>query len=155
MIRREKVHVEVDDSTIAGGDPRAIIQPVWWLSTIYDGPGMYEHSLRQFSQSQRIVRAILLYVSEVCNGGHSQFYSNSSGIVWRDAMAGFEAISVPKGAAILAISAERLGGSPSLDRDERNEQLDAMHPDFGDVDEALYELKQRVNLDEKIMAFIQ
>ena len=84
MIRRERVHIVVDDAAIAKGDPGEVIQPVWWLSTIYDGPGMYEETLRQFSRSQRLVRALLIYRYEVNNGGHRQFYSNSAGLVWRD-----------------------------------------------------------------------
>src|SRR5262245_46614433 len=116
MIRREKVHVVVDDATIATGHPGTIIHPVWWLSTIYDGPGMYEETLRPFSRAQRLVRALLLYFFEVNNGGHKQFFSNSSGIVWRDAREGFEVIGVHRGANILAVAAQRLGGDPSLDR---------------------------------------
>ena len=112
MPRREKVHVQVDDATIAGDNPWAVIEPVWWLADIYDGAAAYEHSLQQFSQSQRFVFAVRWYIAEVNNGGHNQFYSNSTGIVWRDAVAGFEAIGAPRAATIVKISAERMGGSP-------------------------------------------
>jgi Domain of unknown function (DUF4375) len=155
MVRREEVHVQVDDTTIAGDNVGAIMHPVWWLATIYDGPVAYEESLKQFSRSQRLVFAMLWYIAEVNNGGHRQFYSNSAGIVWCDAIAGFEAIGEPKGARIVAISADRLGGSPSSDREERNEQLDSVDPDFDDLDEAFAELQKRVNLDQQIMTFIR
>src|SRR5262245_15846371 len=118
MLRREKVHFVVDDAMIANGTPGDVIHPVCWLSTIYEGPGMYEHTLKQFSRPQRIVRALLLYIYEVNNGGHKQFFSNSSGIVWRDAKEGFEVIEVRGGAQILLVAAQRLGGGPSLDRGE-------------------------------------
>jgi hypothetical protein len=155
MIRREKVHVVVDDSVIARGNPGDVIHPVWWLSTIYDGPGMYEQTLRQFSRPQRLVRALLIYFYEVDNGGHEQFYSNSAGIVWPDAMEGFNAIGVPRGAQILTIAAERLGGSPSLDRGERQEQLERYRPEFDDLDEAFAELQRKTDLNEKIMEYIR
>ena len=96
MTRREKVHFVVDDATISAGDLGSVVHPVWWLSTIYEGPGMYEETLRQFSRPQRLVRALHLYRYEVNNGGHEQFFSNSSGVVWRDAKEGFEAIGLPR-----------------------------------------------------------
>jgi len=155
MARREKVHVEVDDATIAGDDPHAVIHPVWWRADIYDGPGMYDHSLREFSRPQRHVFAVLWYIAEVNNGGHHQVYSNSTGIVWRDAMEGFEAIGVPRAAKIVAVSADRLGGSPSQDREERYDQMEAFEPDFEDLDDAFYQLQKKVNLDEQMMSFIR
>jgi len=155
MPRRETVQVVVDDAAIAADDLRVIIEPVWWLANIYDGPGLYEQSLKPFSQSQRFVFAIRWYVAEVCNGGHKQFYSNSTGIVWRDALAGFQAIDLPRGAQIVSLSAERMGGSPSLEREDRQEQLDALRPDFEDCDEALFALKKQIDIDAKMMDFIR
>jgi hypothetical protein len=155
MIPRETVHVVVDDATIASGDLGAVIQPVWWLSTIYNGPGMYEETLRQFSRPQRLVRALILYCYEVNNGGHEQFYSNSSGIVWSDAMECFDAIGLPRGARNLAIAARRLGGDPSLDRIERQEQLEQYHPDFEDLDEAFANLQEKTDIDEQVMTYVR
>ena len=116
MPRREKVHVVVNDDTIAAGDYWPVIEPVWWSADIYHGPGLYEQSLSPFTESQRFVFAVRWYFSEINNGGHRQFYSNSTGIVWQDALVGLEAIGISKAAQILQISADRLGGSPSLDR---------------------------------------
>lgn len=154
-MRREKVHIDVDDATIAGGHLGAVIEPVWWLSTVYEGPAAYELSLERFSRSQRMIRAILLYIYEVNNGGHRQFYANSSGIVWRDALAGFEAIGELTASRILTLSAERMGGDPSFDRQQRNEELASLAPDVGDLDEAFYELQERVNFNEMIMNFVR
>ena len=90
-------------------DPMAVIDPVWWRGNIYDGPEAYEGSLGSFTKAQRFVWAMLWYDAEVNNGGHDQFYGNSTGIVWRDALSGFEAIGAPEAAAILRESANRLG----------------------------------------------
>jgi hypothetical protein len=155
MLPTEKVHVVVNDNTIATGDDWAVIEPVWWLANIYDGPGAYEQSLQPFSQSQRYVFAVRWYHSEVNNGGHLQFYSNSTGIVWQDALNGLEAMGLEKAANILRISADRLGGSPSLDRQERQDQLDEHQPDFEDCDEAFYKLQERVDFEEITIDFIR
>lgn len=153
-MRYEIVHVRVDESTIAAGDPWAIIEPVWWSANIYGGPEEYELSLLQFSHPQRLVFAVFWYRSEVNNGGHRQFYYNSTGIVWKDALEAFRALEEPEFTSVLAESAARLGGSPSLDRQVRNEQLDTLAPDFNDLDERFYETESKVDLDDRIMSFI-
>ncbi|WP_052573838.1 DMP19 family protein [Haloferula sp. BvORR071] len=155
MVRRETVEVVVEDATIAAGDPAAIIHPVWWIATIYDGPVAYEKSLEAFSRPQRLVFAVRWYLKEVSNGGHWQFYSNSAGIVWSDALEGFAEFGVSRAADILRISAERMGGSPSFDRLERNEQLDRFQPSFDDVDEAFGELQEKVDIDECVIQYIR
>jgi hypothetical protein len=158
MSLRKKFQIVVDDAKIAAGvaagHPGDVIEPVWFLSDIYNGPFVYERTLEQFSQPQLLVRAMLLYLSEVNNGGHKQFFFNSSGIVWRDARDCFETIGVPRGAHILSIAADRMGGDPSLERDERQEQLAAHNPDFKDLDEALYALNKRTNLNHELMLYI-
>jgi hypothetical protein len=155
MPRRERVHVVVDDAVIAEKDHWTVIHPVWYTANIYEGPGAYEFSLQSFSQAQRMVHAVLWYMAEVNNGGHRQFYSNSTGIVWRDAMAGMEAIGLPRGARIIAISAERMGGEPSLDRADRREQMETIDPEFDDLDDAFYALEKRNNIDELISNYIR
>jgi hypothetical protein len=155
MARRETVHMQVDDGTIAAGDPNSVMQPVWWRANIYDGPVAYERSLEQFSRAQRWIFAVLWYAQEVINGGHRQFYSNSTGIVWKDALEGFQALGVSRAANIVKISAERMGGLPSLDRQERNEQLTSQQPEFTDLDEAFWELEEKAKLDDVIMRFIR
>jgi hypothetical protein len=154
-MRYETVHVCVDDSTIAAGDPWAVIEPVWWSANIYDGPDEYERSLIQFSRSQRLVFAVQWYRSEVKNGGHDQFYSNSTGIVWKDALEALRAFGASEFVSILELSAERLGGSPSLDRQERIEQLDTLAPNFNDLDDLFYDAEEKVDLDDRIIRFIR
>lgn len=152
MAKTERVHVEVNDETIAHGNSWVVIHPVWWSASIYDGPGIYDQQFSSFSDAQRHVFAIHWYVHEVENGGHKQFYSNSTGIVWPDARDGFEAIGLPRGATI---SANRLGGNPSRDRLERWDQMEQESPDFGDCDDALYSLLEKVNLEDLLMDYIR
>jgi hypothetical protein len=97
--------------------------------------------------------ALHWYRTEVDNGGHDQFYFNSMGIVWPDALTAFEAIGVPKGSEILRESAQRLGASPSRERKERQRQLDALKPDFGDLDNRFHELERRTDLDARMLEY--
>jgi hypothetical protein len=63
-----------------------VIDPLWWSVSIHDGPKKYEADLGHFSYPQRYIFAIQWYVAEVNNGGHNQFFFNSTGIVWKDAL---------------------------------------------------------------------
>lgn len=155
MAHRERVHVEINDATIASGDSWAVIHRVWWSATIYDGPAKYEHSLESFSLAQRYVFAIRWYVSEVSNGGHKQFYGNSTGIVWEDARDGFIAIGLPHAASIIKASADCIGGSPSLDHQERLDQLEHHQPDFEGCDDSLYALLKKVDLEAMLISYIR
>ena len=146
-----KQHIYIGDSEIENGYPQSIIDPLWWSVSIYDGEEKYNSDLKQFSLSQRYIFAIQWYVAEVCNGGHDQFYSNSTGIVWKDALDGFKEIGHEQAYKILKESADRLGGYPSMERDEREEQLDNMNADFEDLDNDFYDI---TNLDEIIMKYI-
>lgn len=149
----ESVHIRVDREVLLGNDAFKIIEPVWWTADIYHGPDAYEASLAPFSRAQRLLFAIQWYRAEVNNGGHDQFYSNSTGIVWRDALAGFELLNLDALAAVLRESAQRLGGEPSLDRSARTEAMAKLQPDFDDLDDQFYRLEQSMDLDAEVLKF--
>ncbi len=150
-----KVHVLVDRAVILGTDPAAVIDPVWWTANIYAGFKEYEASLAAFSRSQRLLFAIMWYRSEVANGGHEQFYFNSTGIVWRDALAGFELLGLDEFSSALRESTARLGGQPAFDRQDRQDALDRLQPDFGDLDDRFYALEESMDLDSKMLAYMR
>ena len=83
-----KQRVIVDDAVIESGEIQEIIDPLWWSVSIYDGEEQYQRDLEGFTAPQRYLFALQWYLAEVNNGGHDQFYSNSTGIVWEDAMNG-------------------------------------------------------------------
>lgn len=143
---RVTVHIRIDDEAIDRGDAWSIVEPVWWNVEIHKGVAEYEQTLARFSREQRLLSAVFWYTSEVDNGGHDQFYSNSTGIVWKDALAGFREMGVEEAAAILEESARRVGGNPSLDRKTRYEQLESLHPVFDDLDQRYFEADKRINL---------
>jgi len=154
-VASESKHVVVDDAVIDKGDVFAVIDPVWWTANIYDGVEAYEESLSPFSKAQRLVHAVTWYRSEVNNGGHDQFYYNSTGIVWRDALEAFRTIGLDQFARVLSASADRFSKPPSLDREERNEQMEAEEPAFDDLDSKFYDLEERIDLDARLMKYIK
>lgn len=97
---------------------------------------------------------MILYIAEVDNGGHDQFYFNFSGIVWQDALTAFQELGLDEAVAILKESALRLGGNPSLDTATRREMLDMLEPDFDDLDTRFYALQKSVDIDELMYQYI-
>lgn len=154
-VASESKHVVVDDAIIDNDDVYEVIDPVWWTANIYDGMDAYERSLSSFSKPQRLVFAVTWYRSEINNGGHDQFFYNSTGIVWRDALEAFQTIGLDQFAEVLSASADRFSRPPSLDREERNEQMEADEPEFDDLDSQFYALEESVNMDAKLMKFIK
>ncbi len=147
-------YITIDDVAINRGDPYEIIDPVWWTANIYAGELEYLKSLALFSREQRLIFAVIWYAAEVNNGGHHQFYFNSTGIVWKDAITGFEDLGISEGSEIIAESASRLGGQPSLDHATRRQQLDHYQPDFSDLDTQFYDLEKGISLDEVMQYYI-
>jgi hypothetical protein len=151
----ERVSLRIDDKLIDGGRPMSIVEPLWWSVSIYDGPIKYEADLQRFSKGQRYVLAIMWYSAEVKNGGHHQFYSNSTGIVWRDARDGLQAIGMPEAVGVLRGSAEILGGTPSMIRSVREGQLASVDTDAFDKLDKLFYDKVMPDLDDKVLAYIK
>ena len=154
-IKYKEEMVVIDDGIIDKGDTFQVIEPLWFSVNIYDGEDKYLNDLKQFSIPQKYVFAIYWYRTEVNNGGHDQFYFNSTGIVWKDALDGFGEIGLEGFQSVLKESIKRMGGNPSMDRDERQEQLlDKMQADFEDLDTKYYQLEQESNLDLALLEYI-
>ncbi|ADG68569.1 PBS lyase HEAT domain protein repeat-containing protein [Planctopirus limnophila DSM 3776] len=80
----------------------------------------------QLSSPQKHYYAVFMYDSEVCNGGHSQYFVNSSGDHWKSALAGLKAIGAEKRALILQEATKLFGtAGPAVDNDTRHRQLAA------------------------------
>lgn len=85
----------------------------------------------------------------------SFYYDNSTGIVWEDALKGFEAIGAEESADIIRKSASAMGGSPSKDREKRWEQLERLvgEDSLSDPDTALYSSTEEMY--KKVSTYIQ
>ncbi|HEV2904826.1 MAG TPA: DMP19 family protein [Pyrinomonadaceae bacterium] len=151
----EHARFEITDQQIEGDDYFAVIEPLHFSVSIYDGPEQYEKDLARFTKEQRLVFACHWYLSEVNNGGHDQFYDNNTGIVWKDAREGFAAIGVPEVSAIIDESTQRIKAKPSLVREERQEQIELSDANFRDLDDRLFQLEEKVDLNEQMLAYIR
>lgn len=140
------VHCRIDREFIARHECRDVLNPVYWSVNIYDSPEAYQASLRPFSAAQRAALAAFWYQAEVNNGGHAQFFLNSTGVVWREALAGFGALGLDSYAGPLRAAVARLGGDVPLDREAREARLDAFHGDFDDLDQRFYALDRQASL---------
>jgi hypothetical protein len=78
-----------------------LIDPLWGEIVTHEGERPYLDSIARFPKPLVLLFAIRLAESEINNGGFSQFFYNSSGIVAPEATEGFEAIGMPKTAALL------------------------------------------------------
>lgn len=131
--------IVIDDEFINSmTDPFTVVEHMERSVNISDGIPAYEDTLKSFSLPQRYVFAITNYIREINNGGHDQFFFNSSGILWQDALKGFALMGAHKNANILKQAGERLGGAPSRDQDERQDALEELEPDFDDLDDLYY-----------------
>lgn len=148
-------HYHVDDETIADGDIMNIVDPMWYGVSIYDGLQTYEQDISRFTENQKHLHAMIWYQCEVNNGGHDQFFFNSTGIVWKNALDGFRKIGFDAAAEILQEAVSLLGGTPSFDRTERQEQLDGLSDNdydrLGDLDSRFYDI---ADFDDYILRFI-
>ena len=140
----EIVHISMDEEKIKQliteeGDYFQVIEPVVLSVDLGEDDEDYNEELTKFSLPQRYVFAINCYIAEVNNGGHDQFFYNSAGVVWEDAIDAFKAIGALTNYEIIKESVDRLGGSPSKDWEKRQEQLEAADADFDDLDDRHYD----------------
>jgi hypothetical protein len=151
----EAVRLDVDAKFIATHDPFDVLDPVWWSGNMSGSVEDYERCLGPFSREQRLMSAVLSYQSEVENGGHDQFFFNSTGIVYPDAVAGLRELNLTEGAEILTEVGRRMGGAPARDWNERQRQLDKVHPKFDDLDTRFYDLEKQVDLDSIVSDYMR
>lgn len=148
-----KQRVIVDDAVIESGEIQEIIDPLWWSVSIYDGEEQYQRDLEGFTAPQRYLFALQWYLAEVNNGGHDQFYSNSTGIVWEDAMNGARAMGMEELYGIIRESANRMGGKPAKEREDRWDQMSDLEPEFGDLNKRLYAMEKADDIERRMAAY--
>nr|WP_241635560.1 DMP19 family protein [Fusobacterium gastrosuis] len=103
-----------------------IVDSMWNIINIYDGYEEYIKSAEVFTLEQRYLLAINWYFAEVNNGGHHQFFYNSTGIMWEDAINGFKLFGMNDYAENFQKVIDYCGGSISFDRNERYEMLQVL-----------------------------
>ena len=124
-------NITVEDIQTAE-DSWDIIKPVYETVNIYNTYEDYLDSAKIFTLEQRYLLAIIWYFIEVNNGGHYQFFDNSTGIVWKDTLKGFELFGMKEHASNFKNLLAYFGGTISFVREERTELLTQMEEEYGD-----------------------
>lgn len=152
MIKEHIKHFEFTEEDIADGkyDGWELIEPFRYSVNIYDGLEEYNNDMADMTIAQRRLFAIHIYNSQVNNGGHHQFFFNSSGIVWKDALDGLRMIGDDADADNFQKAIDKFGGNVPFDRAERNEALDRIGDIdvFDEIDRAYYERNSLFNSRE-------
>ena len=107
------------EEILATDDMWTINEPAYWTINIYSSYDDYLESAKGFTVEQRYLNAICWYFAEVNNGGHHQFFYNSTGIVWEDALAGLRLFKMDILADNLQSVIDYFGGSVPFNREER------------------------------------
>lgn len=101
------------------------------------------------SDLERRIDAMRWVENEVCNGGWTQYFFNSAGAHWRDALAGFEEVGDTHRADILREAVATFPTEPAAARDLRMQQLAELETDnedaFDNLDSRYF--KQRIDID--------
>ncbi|MDO4777956.1 MAG: DMP19 family protein [Tissierellia bacterium] len=103
-----------------------ICDPMFKMIDCYEGYDKYLKTSERFTLEQRFLCAIHWYFGEVINGGHHQFFYNSTGIVWEDVLNGFKHFGMIEHANNFKNVIEYCGGSISLDRAKRWNMLESL-----------------------------
>lgn len=100
-----------------------LIEPFWDEISIYDGPKAF---LKQFAVAPDEVGHLFAAhwcQSEVSNGGFHQFFTNPTGVLAPEALAGFRAIGLDEWASILEEAMRFFGEPYPRDQAERERRL--------------------------------
>lgn len=150
-IRYSEENVVIDDTTIDQGDIYQIMEPLLYNVT----ENNYDQELKNYSVEQKYVHAILNYKQEVDIGGHELFYLDYLGMVWEDAMESFQKIGMTEYYDLIKESANKLGGSPSKDKEERRTQMEELYPKFDDLDDRFFKLEENKPIEEALLKYIK
>lgn len=100
---------------------------------------VYEQTMKTYTRPQRLIFAVEVYMAEVNNGGHEQFFFNSSGVVWKDVIEGLVAIGAKEVAEILTSAVGKLASQIPDDAEKRRAMIEKMEEGlFEEEDDAFY-----------------
>lgn len=107
-----------------------IVDPILDEVVTSESPKAYFTSIAQLPRPQVLLHAIFFTAAEVNNGGFSQLFYNSTGILAPDAKEAFDAIGMPQTALLISEAMQLFGPTYPRDWDVRREALMKMAEDF-------------------------
>lgn len=111
------------DTDRPGDRSWALVESVWRAVSIYDGPDEFLAGFRRLRPEVGHLLAATWCQSEVCNGGFHQFFTNSTGVLAPEALAGFRAIGLTVWADILAEAMAWFGDQYPREQADRIDRL--------------------------------
>ena len=125
-----------------------VIGPAYDAVSIHDGPAALAADLARLTPGQRALLALHWCVSEVSNGGFDQFFTNPSGLLVDEALAGFDRIGAREAAAVLREALELFAtrpepgdpAEPAFDDDEDEVAFDAYRARHEPLEDRFYDL---------------
>jgi hypothetical protein len=123
----------------------------------HEGEKILMRTIAPATKGQRAVYSSYWYDYEVCNGGHHQFFWNSTGILWGEALAGLVMVGAGKYAAILKAAISLFpNGFPSKSRKKRMAEVEKIPKEkLERLDDSLYELEKKQSLDQILIRYIK
>ncbi|MEZ6044695.1 MAG: DMP19 family protein [Planctomycetaceae bacterium] len=113
-------HERVQKAAAEALEILAGIKDFWkYLSRLREKKGF-----ENLTKPQQVYSAVLSYHAQVVNGGHSQYFVNSSGDEWKVAHAGLRAVGAPDHLTIFRKALALFGKSgPAEENDTRHQQI--------------------------------
>ncbi len=100
-----------------------LIEPIWKKISLYDGPEIFLRQYAKVNPGVGELFAINWCQSEVCNGGFHQFFTNSTGVLAPEALAGFRSVGLRDCGELLKEAMAFFGEPYPREREIRIERL--------------------------------
>ena len=100
-----------------------VLEPAWDAVSIYDGGAVFLEQYQRVTFRQQVLFATHWAMSEICNGGHHQFFSNSTGVLAPEASAGFRILGMQACSAAIESAIAFFGNPFPRDRETRTRKL--------------------------------
>ncbi|MDB2687117.1 DMP19 family protein [Mariniblastus sp.] len=142
------VHVAIDNSNIGDLDIWEIVDPVWWTADFWSGVEKYRQSVEQFTQEQRLMVTLCLYLSDVKTGGHELYFLSPFGNFWRDVLLGFELLQLSSSAQVLDDALGKFPGIPSDSETDRELEIEKHAIDFFECDSRFRTLNANLRIEQ-------
>lgn len=108
------------------------VEPIWDSINIYDGGMVFIEQFSNVTEKQKVLFAAHWAQSEILNGGLSQFFSNSTGILAPEAVEAFLKLGMPKCALAMENAMSFFGETYPRDREARENKLEEFFDKFGE-----------------------
>ncbi len=133
-----------------------VIYPMGEGVDFYEDLATFESTVSGATKGQRAVFAYRWYVIEVENGGHHQFFWNSTGMLWEDALDGFRTLHESAFEDVLrAASSLFPNRQPSKVRQTRQRQLEDINKaSLSEMDDRLYNVLESHDLETILENYI-